>query len=328
MAGQFYTTNYEYILQGLTIPNDTVSVIEPFAGQGDLVEFAGTLPIECYDIDPKQDYIVQRDTLMDPPVYTDKFVLTNPPYLARNKSTDKTVFDKYQTNDLYKCFLLELIKQKPIGGILIVPLNFLCSIRKSDTDLRRQFLNVFSIRRINIFEEQVFDDTTYTTCSFQFDLRRTRRIMVDIHMFPSDTNFRVAIGPTNNYTVGGEIYKLAQRNDISVDRWTRLTDVQPTNILVKSIDDGPESLLRLEMVSDDERYRDNTPKLSARSYATLVIQPSLSLDEQRTLVDRFNTYMTQQRARYHSLFLSNYRNHGRKRISFGLVYSIVNFMLI
>ena len=187
MAGQFYTTNYEYILQGLTIPNDTVSVIEPFAGQGDLVEFVGSLPIECYDIDPKQDYIVQRDTLMDPPVYTDKFVLTNPPYLARNKSTDKTVFDKYQTNDLYKCFLLELIKQKPIGGILIVPLNFLCSIRKSDTDLRRQFLNVFSILRINIFEEQVFDDTTYTTCSFQFDLRRTRRVMVDIHMFPSAT---------------------------------------------------------------------------------------------------------------------------------------------
>lgn len=29
-----------------------------------------------------------------------KFVLTNPPYLARNKSIDKTVFDKYKTNDL------------------------------------------------------------------------------------------------------------------------------------------------------------------------------------------------------------------------------------
>lgn len=37
--GQFYTTNYEYILQSMNIPDYVMNIIEPFAGNGDLVEF-------------------------------------------------------------------------------------------------------------------------------------------------------------------------------------------------------------------------------------------------------------------------------------------------
>ena len=37
--GQFYTTNYDYILQNLNIPNKTKTIIEPFAGNGDLLSF-------------------------------------------------------------------------------------------------------------------------------------------------------------------------------------------------------------------------------------------------------------------------------------------------
>lgn len=67
---QFYTTNYETILQGLTIPNNIKSVIEPFAGTGELVEFVikqGEYKIECYDIDPKLNNTIKQDTLKLPP---------------------------------------------------------------------------------------------------------------------------------------------------------------------------------------------------------------------------------------------------------------------
>ena len=37
--GQFYTTNYNYILQNFVIPIDVSSIIEPFAGNGDLLNF-------------------------------------------------------------------------------------------------------------------------------------------------------------------------------------------------------------------------------------------------------------------------------------------------
>ena len=127
--GQFYTTNYDYILQNLYIPENIKKIIEPFAGNGDLLNFIKDkeyYEIECYDIEPKKDYIIQKNTILDPPNFNNSFILTNPPYLARNKSNDKELFDKYKTNDLYKCFIEILILNECLGGILIVPLNFIC----------------------------------------------------------------------------------------------------------------------------------------------------------------------------------------------------------
>ena len=99
--GQFYTTNHEYILQNMELPNYVRNIIEPFAGNGDLLQFIEKdenqknikYNIECYDIEPKEDYIKKRDTIKNPPLYKDKFVLTNPPYLARNKTDEKTLFE-------------------------------------------------------------------------------------------------------------------------------------------------------------------------------------------------------------------------------------------
>ena len=75
--GQFYTTNYNYILKNITIPDDIKDIIEPFAGNGDLLNFIdkSKYNIQCYDIDPKQDYIIKRDTLLDPPDFNNKYVI-------------------------------------------------------------------------------------------------------------------------------------------------------------------------------------------------------------------------------------------------------------
>lgn len=144
---------------------------------------AKTTAIECYDIDPKQTYITQRDTIQSPPDYADAFVVTNPPYLARNQSSDKTLYDQYKQNDLYKCFLSSLISSNASGGILILPLNFWSSIRKQDRDLRRRFLSSFRILQMNVFEEQVFDDTSYTVCAFSFT--RDTSAAIPITLYPS-----------------------------------------------------------------------------------------------------------------------------------------------
>jgi hypothetical protein len=106
ILGQFYTTNQEYILQGMKIPDNIKNIIEPFTGNGDLINFIKKdnieYNIEYYDIEPKKDYIIKQDTIRNPPNYNNKYLITNPPYLARNKSKDKTLFDKYDVNDLYK----------------------------------------------------------------------------------------------------------------------------------------------------------------------------------------------------------------------------------
>ena len=224
--GQFYTTNYNYILSDIRCIDITnKNIIEPFAGSGDLLSFINLekkdfFHIECYDIEPKKDFITKRDTLLNPPRYENKFIITNPPYLARNKSNDKIIFNKYNQNDLYKCFIQNLIENNCLGGILIIPLNFWCSIREMDINLRKNFLNIYNIVFINIFEEKVFDDTTYAICSFQFakkeDNIKKDENQIKCMVFPSKNIINFVLNSDNNYTIGGEIYNLDFWGEIRV----------------------------------------------------------------------------------------------------------------
>jgi hypothetical protein len=334
--GQFYTTNYQYILQNMAIPEDVEEIVEPFAGNGDLLNFAKDYKIKCYDIDPKKDFIIKQDTLKFPPYMKDKFVLTNPPYLARNKSTNKELYDKYNTNDLYKCFIEIILTSECSGGILIIPLNFISSIRKNDINLRKRFTNKYDITTMNIFEEQVFDDTSYTICSLQFSRKKHDNNQTNAYIYSKTSNvvqIQFELTSQNNYTIGGEIYNLKQSTDYKIERATRSCSLENcTNILVKCIDDSVDSKIRMSIVDDNmvAKYIDKTPKLSARSYAILIIEPMIEKEKQIELVDRFNAFLNKQRERYNSLFLANYRecnSVARKRISFGLVYEICNYLL-
>ena len=63
-VGQFFTTNHKHILQDMKISPKIKNIIEPFCGDGDLVSFITSqtsqhskAKIECYDIDPKKDFI-------------------------------------------------------------------------------------------------------------------------------------------------------------------------------------------------------------------------------------------------------------------------------
>lgn len=330
--GQFFTTNYQYILQNMYVPERTKFVCEPFTGNGDLLNFVDCHKyfVDCYDIDPKHNFICKRDTLTDPPSYEDCFVITNPPYLARNKCNSKTLFDKYNVNDLYKCFISNLCENKADGGIMIVPLNFWCSIRDMDVQLRKQFLSVYNVLLVNVFEQQVFDDTTYTICAFQFELRTSSQasdILFDI--YPSKRKLRLTLDACNRFTIGYELYNLPKQTKYQITRMTK-GDAQTTNILVKCIDDNENSKIGLKMVGDDEIYIDDTPNKSARTYATLSIMPKIDIEKQKMLVNRFNEYLELMRDKYHSMFLTNYReskNIARKRISFDLVYNIVGYLL-
>ena len=242
--GQFYTKNYDYILQNMKIPNNITNFIEPFSGEGDLVKFIkdnatepNKINIDTFDIDPKTSCTIKRDTLLDPPSYKDKFVITNPPYLARNKSKNKRLFDKYNCNDLYKCFIITLMNDVCDGGIIIIPLNFISSIRKSDIDLRKNFFQIYHARIINIFEEQVFEDTSYSVCSIYFLKRKDYTNNTKLYIYPCKKEFSIDFNLKNNYTIGGEIYNIPQDEKIKIQRATKNINKNITNILLKCIDD-------------------------------------------------------------------------------------------
>lgn len=339
--GQFMTKNSNFILQGMTLPKFKGKYIEPFAGQGHLVDFLiahkiSQKRIDCYDIEPKKPYIQSRDSLLNPIDYTNTYVITNPPYLARNKSNDKAIFNQYGLNDLYKCFLKQLIDCPPIGGILIIPLNFWSSIRSMDVQLRKQFLEKFSIQRLNIFEEQVFEDTSYNICAFQF-INKPQKTPVAVYFIPSNDELYIELNDENHYTFGGDIYTLPMHPEFRISRLTRINreESKPftTGIIVKCIDDGKDEsqwfhLKYTEEPLEIEKYTDCTKDLTFRSFAVLVIEPAIDSTRQQQLVEEFNNFLQTKRKETRSLFLTNYRDKYRKRISFELVYRIVSNLLI
>jgi hypothetical protein len=310
----------------MKIPDDINEIIESFCGNGDLLKFLDKEYIlECYDIEPKHSYIIERDTLKNPPNYDGKFILTNPPYIARNKNEDKEIYDLYKTNDLYKCFILSFINSNCKGGIIIIPINFLCSYRTNDIKLRKQFLQKFQIKLINIFEEKVFDDTSTSVCVIQFDLKKGINEIIKIDIYPSKKSIEITLDERNNYTIGGEILQIKSSNKYKIERATKYSKEGLTNILLKTIDDKNE--LGALIVGDNERIIDNTENLSMRSYASLIITPIIDIDIQKILVDNFNEYLKINREKYNSLFLTNYRENKRKRISFELAFKIFGYLL-
>lgn len=326
--GQFYTTNYLYILSNLYIPDNITKIIEPFCGNGDLLNFIDKKKyvIECYDIDPKHEYIIERDTIKNPPNYTNSFIITNPPYLSRNKSNNKEVFVENNVNDLYKCHIKDLITNNPIGGIIIIPLNFFCSIRNMDIELRKKFLNTYIINQLNIFEEQVFNDTSYTVCSFQYEYKPNSNRSIPIMIYPNKKRLNFMLNADNNYTIGGEIYNIVDNIDYKITRLLE-KEIPNTNLVLKAIDDNENSKIKLEYVSNDKIYYG---KITARTYATLTITPKISDEIQKKIANDFNKYLNELREKYNSLFLTNYRESkqiARKRISFSLAYRIIGVLL-
>lgn len=328
--GQFYTEDAKYIFQSMFLP-DHSQYIEPFAGAGHLVTFIRSYYPDAnviqFDLEPNHPDIVLRDTLLDPPQYKDRYVVTNPPYLSRNKCNNKEVFDKYELNDLFKCFIKSMLLDPPDGGMLVLPLAFLTSIRPMDYELRRDFLTAFDILHINIFTEPVFTTTTYTIMSLQF-IKRTKATQSTIptRFFPSREIIELSLTPDNNYTVGGELYKLPVHPTITVARLTDSTDTNEwyvSKLNIYALDSTRDDKIR--MTFGEESY---VGTLSDRSLATLVFNTEIDESTQSLLCKRFNDFLNEKRYWYDSLFLPTYRNHARKRIPFRLVYRICGWLLL
>src|SRR5271165_1137535 len=163
--GQFFTTNVGYILTGMEQFIKGKDIVDPFAGQCDLLKWATEHEAKSvigYDIDEKliNKIVKYNDSLKTIPKL--KFPITNPPYLGKNKMPKKQKEKYLKDNDYEDLYLLsikKIIEAKPDEGIIIIPVNFL-SAENSDK-LRTEFFAIYNPVRINYFREQVFEDTTY-----------------------------------------------------------------------------------------------------------------------------------------------------------------------
>jgi len=334
--GQFYTINSEYILQNLFFDESIEDIIEPFAGQGDLIKWVlskkNSIKIEAYDIEPKYENIIKRDTLQFPPSYKGKFILTNPPYLARNKSEDKSLFDMYNTNDLFKCFIHSFCNDEPCkGGILIIPASFFFSPRDIDYRCRDAFLSKYKILRINYFEEDVFPDTSTTVVAFSFIFSNESLLeqTIEWNRYPHNEKRNFKISKSTNWIVGGEIYALSPSvSGNKIRRYVENMQLKEgeyiTSLTLCCLDSGKkDGMIHL----DYKKGYIYNGKDTSRTYATICLLGKILTDEeQENLAFRFNAFLQAKRDELWSLFLPQFREskeYARKRLPFDLAYTII-----
>ncbi len=361
--GQFFTTNSDYILQGFSDFIKDKEVSDPFAGNQDLLTWAKNN--KCKKIigfDYDKNYINEKNVFFNDSINTPqnyKFVCTNPPYLHKNKATKEikeNFFSGKNSNfeDLYQVSISSILKCEE--GIIIVPLNFLCA--ENSKKIRELFFEKFKIIKLNIFSEQVFDDTTYNVISFYFKRKQklSDKNIIDTIIYPENKKIKLTLEKKSGWQFGGDfIYKIKNiKNELGVFRLTEdylksgeykveiaLQNIKDKKILklsndikklleknilfLRAIDSKNGKKIQLE---DIREYKISglVGKNTSRNMAHLIFKKEVSINEQIELMKTFNDELSVNREKYLSFFLTNFRDNNRKRISFDLAYKFLNLI--
>jgi hypothetical protein len=361
--GQFFTTNSDYILQGFERFVENKEITDPFAGNQDLFVWAkknNCKKIIGFDCDKKyvdDKKVYYNDSINSPKKY--KFVLTNPPYLHKNKA-DKKTKDKFFSNeysffeDLYQVSIFSILNSEQ--GILIVPLNFLCA--ENSKRIRNLFFEKFEIVKLNIFSQQVFEDTTYNVVSFYYKKKKniSDRNKISAIIFPEKEKINFIIEKKFGWQIGGDFLNRirAAKNSLKVFRLTEdflkfgnyetkmalqnvkeiknfcihknTKNVLEKNILfLRAIDNKNGKKIQLEDIRE-YNILGLVGKSTSRNMAHLIFGKEVPIKEQQEMMAKFNQELNRNRKKYFSFFLTNFRDNGRKRISFDFVYKFLNYL--
>lgn len=311
---QHFTENYKEILQGIDFYPQ--KAVDPFAGNCDLLKYSPNTNWELYDIDVKDPRVNYRDSLLNPIDYTGKTVITNPPYLAKNKTKEfGEIFEKYQTDDLYKASILSILGCE--NGILIIPINFFTD--EYSEDVRKKFLSQYKVSYVNVFTKQVFANTSYNVCSFYFEKGQTDEVIFHDYFANRDTTLKLK--KEYGYRVGGDFYA-SFKNIKPIFSRVLKGEKANTNLFI-SCTDTRNTDFRLEYKSGYV-YEG---KESDRFFATLKCERDLTEEEQIRLASNFNLHIDTARFMHGNLLFTNYRDNGRKRISLEDVYKICTLLI-
>ncbi|RLA07089.1 MAG: hypothetical protein DRQ51_07285 [Gammaproteobacteria bacterium] len=358
--GQFFTTNTDYILSGFEDIVKNKNITDPFAGNGDLLKWANkhqACSITGFDIDATlaSNNIQFNDSILYPKKY--KFVLTNPPYLYQNKLSNNSLLKNSCHTDLYHLSLEAIMDSD--AGIVIVPINFLSS--QNAKYIRNIFLTKFSIIKVNYFTHQVFRDTSYNVMVFYYqkNIIPTTKMQVDFNIYPQQKKQKINLYKKYNYQVGGEFLqkigsyknqlniKRLEQKDMQIGKHSIKIAINHLNkktiflthkkiasmiknniILLKAIDTGSKTG---QICTEDIRQHNVdalVSKKTSRNQIYLLLPKYVSIHEQEIMIKHFNRIIQQKRDEFFSLFMTNFRDNNRKRISFNFAYKLLNYIYL
>lgn len=360
--GQFFTTNVDYILGGFESIIKNKSVLDPFAGAGDLLKWAtNNNAAKTFGLDIDKTLLSKKiafnDSLLEIP--NADFILTNPPYLAKNKMA-KAQKDKYlkDLEDLYLLAIDRIVASSPQEGIIIVPVNFFSA--ENSVSTRIKLLDQYLITKVKYFTQQVFEDTTYNVVAFHFKKHNKSITKQDVKFkfIPDEETKIFTLDKKYNYTIAGaELNPIITTNSLKIQRLTEnlvnkhkgsakietfFNDkkyVQSYNVLPSfksKIDNNCILLNCIDTNSSEEGWikaenvkRYNVDALvgknTSRNIAFVHLPENISLNKQKQIIKLFNKTLNSLRQSYRSMFLTNFRDNDRKRVSFEFCYKLISY---
>lgn len=309
---QHFSSNSE-LIKYLDLSFIDGKIIEPFYGNGDLEQITQLTFDEKYDIDNSKNCIHQ-DTLLNPPNYNDNFVITNPPYLAKNKLT-KDLKSKYQhlmnkdINDIYQIFINQIIDNNVKGGLLIIPINFLFG---SETiAIRNKFLSHYNLITVNIFEKQMFKNTTQSVIVFTFT-KTNLEIQTQYNLFTKTETIENINIDFSKY----ENLLKKSSNKIKIKRYCKESE-NVSHIKIILIDNIKD---KIRAVYDDNP---TINKISDRTFMNLIIEKELTKEDEINIIEHFNNKLNEIRTNTYSLIFSSYRENDRKRLDINAAINLL-----
>ena len=381
--GQHYSENKELLInyntELLKITNKVI--VDPFIGEGAMILYYLSLfeddvatqmildqKIMGFDIFPDNiefiknkinsiygvDFSVldelfkQRDSFLDTSLPKNSFVLTNPPYLAKNvvKKLYKDDFDKYFLHKYPKFndyFEIALECYGKFDGLWIVPANLF----SSDIMSRCREKTLSRIDNIFIYEKSMFSDTDISATTFLIhkddlcDSIKTfnfignskninsidfsfvdNTLMVDWNLIKNTKNsLNIKQGFIDTKFVEGKkkiklIDTSYKENDFKVSD-SDLNLLKNNPLILRTTDTGTDGgklgLYTIEEIFGPFKDKNNLPiglmtKISSRVYTQLFFPDTIPVKRQLELKDEFNKSINSFRDKYNSLFLTNFKN--------------------
>lgn len=323
--GQFFTTKAERILEGWEHYVLGQVCIDPFAGEWDLLNWAqknGAKDLIAFDIEPTNEETTFNDSLLNLPDCSNRFLISNPPYLAANKSKGRgrEYFEKWKMNDYYKCHLAALQSQNVERGIMIIPSNFWC---ESSTVARSLFLSHYRVIEAKYWTEPIFCNATTGITAFVFERKNNGNEefpLVPLTLLPANKVIKMNLN--NKFVLhGGDYLESIQNPKYHFKKITGVEQlINKTNIIFSALDGG--------------RYCSG---FHYNSGNTLITKPSIittyqlycsdyqfSEQQQLLAVERANKILTEKRNEFDSMFLSNYMGARQKIISARIMNNILS----
>jgi hypothetical protein len=271
-------------------------ILEPFAGDCDIPHLLPQFKFECYDIDPKRDYVKQNDSLASFPTGYD-VCITNPPYLSKSSASRMGMEYQYQLPDLYLESLDRVLNNVKHAG-LIIPTAFI-----SNKHFKKRLYHV------DVIEKELFFDTSIPVIVAYFHDNE-----VGTYKLYNGGKFVVEIDKTG--------YKFTKNNDLNV-----IFNTDDANIGLNAIDGTTGQRIRFV---DIEELRYRTVKHTDRAICKVKIE---NLDISSETIKLLNDMIEEYRKQTFDVELTAFRGkqfngQPRKRIPFKIVKKLINQMVL